>query len=91
MIKYFACNGLASREAAPRSPISSSTVMTTSKAGCFKVGSSRRARPYATAIPLSPPRVVPCAKISSPSMPSFKGSFVKSWVTSGFFSHTISI
>ena len=46
---------------APSIPTSSQTVNMTSSLGCFTLLESSIARPYANAIPSSPPRVVPLA------------------------------
>ena len=54
-------------ESAPSIPISSSTVITTSRRGCAISGESIIASAYATAIPSSPPSVVPLAFKKSPS------------------------
>ena len=54
--------GDASSATAPIMPISSSVVKTTSSRGWGIVRSSRMARAMATAMPSSPPRVVPRAR-----------------------------
>ena len=59
--RYFAFRSVVSSAMAPSIPTSSSVVNTTSSSGCAIALSSRIASPMATAMPSSPPRVVPSA------------------------------
>ena len=77
--------------AAPSIPISSSTVIITSSFGCAISLDSKIASAYATAIPSSPPSVVPFAFTKSPSIKISRLSFVKSILQPFSFSQTISI
>ena len=60
---FFPFNMERSMPFAPSMPTSSDTVITTSSLGCSIVSESRIASAYATAIPSSPPSVVPFAVI----------------------------
>ena len=75
---------------APVSPVSSSTVMRTSRGGWTRSRWERAASAAATPTPLSAPRVVPRARSTSPSFTTFIGSFAKSWTVPSFFSQTMS-
>ena len=76
---------------APSMPTSSHTVHTNSRRGCERLSSSKIASAYATAIPSSPPSVVPFAEIKSPSIKRSRPSSSISLSQSGAFSQTISM
>ena len=84
------CRGVTSSTAAPNIPISSSVVSTTSSRGCCKVVSSSAASAMATAMPSSPPRVVPLAPTRSPSTKRSRPSLSMSLAQPASFSHTMS-
>ena len=80
-----------SMTAAPSIPISSSTVITTSNFGWEISSDSKIASAYATAIPSSPPSVVPSAFRKSPSTYRRSPSLSMSRLQSFSFSQTISM
>ena len=88
--RYFAFRSAVSSAMAPSMPTSSSVVKTTSSSGCSIVLSSRIANPMATAMPSSPPRVVPFAWTYPSSTTRFSPSFSKSKSTPASLTHTIS-
>ena len=88
---YDACRSSVVIPAAPSMPISSSTVITTSSAGCGISEASKMASANATAIPSSPPRVVRSAWITFPSSTRSNPCVWKSISLSSVFSQTISI
>ena len=81
----------ASIPAAPSMPISSSAVNTASTRGCSMASSSSTARAMATAMPSSPPRVVPSAQTDSPSVRRSSPSRSMSLLHSGACWHTMSM
>ena len=81
----------ASSAAAPSMPVSSSTVMTTSSGGWGMSPAARIASAMATAMPSSPPSVVPRAPIVSPSTKRSSPSRAMSFVQSGAVSQTMSM
>ena len=80
-----------SRPSAPYIPVSSSTVKMASMAGWDRESSSRMAMAMATAMPSSPPRVVPLAETVSPSSTRSRPSAAMSLVQPGSFSQTMSM
>ena len=91
LIMYFALRSEASSARAPIMPTSSSTVNRHSSGPWAISSASRIARPIATAMPSSPPRVVPRAPTSSPSTNRSRLSVSMSLAQSGSFSQTMSI
>ena len=90
-ISLLAVISLVSSACAPSMPISSSLVSTAWIGGCSIVSDASIASIYATAIPSSPPSVVPSAHTLSPSVhKSILSSSIFLW-QSALFSHTISI
>ena len=75
---------------APVRPVSSSMVHSTSNGPWTTSVDSTIARAVATPMPLSAPNVVPWAYRRSPRRSGLMGSVEKSWVTSAFFSQTMS-
>ena len=88
--RYLLLRSEQSRAVAPSRPISSSTVNTASRGGWGMASLSSTAMAMATAMPSSPPRVVPRALIQSPSTTSSRPSLVKSWSTPASATHTMS-
>ena len=88
--RYLLLRSEQSRAVAPSRPVSSSTVNTASRGGWGMTPSSSTAMAMATAMPSSPPRVVPRALIQSPSTASSRLSLVKSWSTPASATHTMS-